>query len=327
MSKPILICGVASESPLAILIDAAERLGVDCHVIDQRHLAGQDIEVGVRAGKLFARWWNGVTSLDLQRCGGAYTRLVPVSAMRDVPSDPHGRLHCHYFVDGLSAWLEMTDLPVVNRTAAGMSNSSKPWQAQLIQRAGFATPPSLLSNDPQAVRDFLRRHGRVVFKSASGVRSIVSVLDDAHAARLDQVKALPTLFQAFVPGVNYRAHVLGQEVFCTRVDSTATDYRYAEREGLEAELHFDRLPDEVAQRCVALAASMGLELAGIDLKRRPDGEYVCFEVNPSPAYSCFGRESSHKIAEALVRYLSGGKNRASHRKPHPSERRSARQTG
>ena len=84
-------------------------------------------------------------------------------------------------------------------------------------------------------------------------------------------------------------------------------------------MHADRLPDDIARRCVLLAAGMGLELAGIDLKRRPDGEFVCFEVNPSPAYSCFDRESAEAVAESLVIHLSGGTRRGSHRKRHPVE--------
>ena len=55
MKGPVLVCGVASESPLAMAIEAAERLGVDCRVIDQRQLNGQKIEVGVGRGRVGAR--------------------------------------------------------------------------------------------------------------------------------------------------------------------------------------------------------------------------------------------------------------------------------
>jgi glutathione synthase/RimK-type ligase-like ATP-grasp enzyme len=70
---------------------------------------------------------------------------------------------------------------------------------------------------------------------------------------------------------------------------------------------------------VALTASLGLEMGGIDLKRTPEGEYVCFEVNPSPAYSCFDRESAEAVAEALVIHLSGGARHGSRRKRNPLE--------
>ncbi len=319
MNGPVLICGVADESPLAMAIAAARRLGVEHLVLDQRRLAGQELRVGIRGGRPFAHWWTGTASVDLSRCGGAYTRALPAALLRDRPADTRALRHDHYFVDALNAWLEHAPLRVANRIGAGLSNASKPWQAQIIRAAGFATPDSLLTNDPEAVRAFRRRHGRVVFKSASGERSIVSTLEGAHDTRLQHLRHLPTLFQAYVPGLNYRVHVVGRRVFCTRIDSPATDYRYAGREGVAAEMRPDRLPPGLARRCVTLTADLGLEMSGIDLKRTPEGDYVCFEVNPSPAYSCFDRESAQAVAEALVIHLSGGDRRGSRRQRHPVE--------
>ena len=60
---------------------------------------------------------------------------------------------------------------------------------------------------------------------------------------------------------------------------------------------------EVAERCVALTADLGLEFAGIDLKITPDGEVYCFEVNPSPAYTYFSGQTKQPIPEALARHL------------------------
>lgn len=64
------------------------------------------------------------------------------------------------------------------------------------------------------------------------------------------------------------------------------------------------LPDPWPQRCQALAADMGLLLAGIDLRRTPDGEWYCFEVNPSPAFSYYDR-FGQGITGAVARLLTG----------------------
>jgi glutathione synthase/RimK-type ligase-like ATP-grasp enzyme len=154
------------------------------------------------------------------------------------------------------------------------------------------------------VREFRARHSRVVFKSVGGVRSIVTELDDAAAPRLDRVAALPTQFQEYVPGVDVRVHVVGDAAFATEVRSDATDYRYARRAGLAADLRSVELPADVADRCVALAAALDLTLCGIDLRRRPDGEHVCFEANPMPAFSYYQAGTGQPIAETLVRLLS-----------------------
>ncbi|HZL03445.1 MAG TPA: hypothetical protein VFC48_10010, partial [Cellulomonas sp.] len=119
------------------------------------------------------------------------------------------------------------------------------------------------------------------------------------------VRLLPTQFQALVPGTDVRVHVVGREVFATEIGSGAVDYRYAGRDGLTAALAATTLPDDVADRCVRLAATLELPLAGIDLRRTPAGDWVCFEVNPMPGYSFYESHTGQPIAAALVRHLAG----------------------
>jgi D-alanine-D-alanine ligase-like ATP-grasp enzyme len=65
------------------------------------------------------------------------------------------------------------------------------------------------------------------------------------------------------------------------------------------------LSGELAQRCVALARRLGLELAGIDLRLGDqDGEPVCLEVNPSPAFSYYELAANLPIAAAVARRLA-----------------------
>ena len=110
------------------------------------------------------------------------------------------------------------------------SNSSKPYQAQLIREYGFEVPPTLITNEPEQVLAFRAEHRRIVYKSISGVRSIVQTFDDDDLGRLRAIRWCPTQFQAFVEGVDVRVHVVGDEVFATECASDATDYRYAKRQ-------------------------------------------------------------------------------------------------
>ncbi|MFC7543867.1 hypothetical protein ACFQU2_36610 [Siccirubricoccus deserti] len=45
-------------------------------------------------------------------------------------------------------------------------------------------------------------------------------------------------------------------------------------------------------------------MAGIDLKRRRDGSWVCFEVNPSPGFSWFEAATGQPIAAAIAALLA-----------------------
>ena len=97
------------------------------------------------------------------------------------------------------------------------SNMSKPFQAQLIAPL-FPTPPTLVTNEPDDVRDFVARHGRVIYKSISSVRSIVREWQPRDERALGRIRALPTQFQRFIEGTNIRVHVVGDKLFATEVE-------------------------------------------------------------------------------------------------------------
>jgi glutathione synthase/RimK-type ligase-like ATP-grasp enzyme len=84
------------------------------------------------------------------------------------------------------------------------------------------------------------------------------------------------------------------------------DYRYAGRDGEDIRMLPTELPSEVRLKCVRLSETLDLPLCGIDLKETPGGEWYCFEVNPSPAYSYYEENTGQPISRAVVSYLAGG---------------------
>jgi glutathione synthase/RimK-type ligase-like ATP-grasp enzyme len=208
---------------------------------------------------------------------------------------------------GLTALLEHLPCLVVNRLRGGMSNHSKPYQALIVRQCGLRTPPTLVTNDPAAVRAFhAAHHGDVIYKSLSGVRSIVRRLGPDHFARLPFLRHGPAQFQAFIPGDNIRVHTVGDQLFATRVRSTAVDYRYARRDGADVEMAPVDLPPAIAASCLRAARALDLPLAGIDLKLTPDEEWYCFEVNPSPGFLYYEQHTGQPISLALANLLHEG---------------------
>ena len=208
---------------------------------------------------------------------------------------------------GLVALFEHLPCPVVNRVSGGMSNHSKPFQALLVRRYGLLTPPTLVTSDPEEARRFCNEHGgEVIYKSLSGLRSIVRRVGSDQLGRLELLRHAPAQFQALVPGDNVRVHTVDDRCFATRVHSGAVDYRYARRDGLTTEMEPDELPPHVADACVRLARALGLLIAGIDLKVTPSGDYYCFEVNPSPGFISYELTTGQPISAALADLLQHG---------------------
>lgn len=296
----ILVYGRLDDPPLARAIEALQEAGAAYALLEQTALdcEGMRIDIGSRGVRGMLIVAGQIVPLDSIRSVYARPLELPLRSLGAAEARRASQLH-----ELLFEWLDTADALVVNRPRAMQANASKPLQAQLIGAAGFRVPETLVTSDPAEARAFWREHGRVVFKSASGVRSIVRELDAEVAARLPLLSALPVQFQAYVPGMDVRVHVVGDRCFAAAIESDAIDYRYAERDGVETALTATSLPDSVATRCVTLARQMELPLAGIDLRRRPDGEYVCFEVNPMPAYTYFEAHTGLAIGAALAQFL------------------------
>ncbi|HET7833370.1 MAG TPA: ATP-grasp domain-containing protein [Gallionella sp.] len=245
---------------------------------------------------------NNDRTLDLKAVKAAYLRpydFRDYKQVADKPSDDPVMLKAAGFEMHLIAYFDASDAMVVNRSKPSATNNSKPFQLSLIKQAGFKIPETLITNDAEQAREFLDRHHDVVFKSISGQRSIVEQVAATHREFLEDVKWCSTLFQKVVPGNNYRVHVLKDEIFAVRIESDKLDYRYG-----NTTMVAEQLPSDIAERCRKLAADLGLLFAGIDLMRSPDDEWYCFEVNPSPGYSCFQENSGLAISTALARMLT-----------------------
>jgi glutathione synthase/RimK-type ligase-like ATP-grasp enzyme len=228
-----------------------------------------------------------------------------VPAVTAAGTDSAASRHAVAVYEALRVWSEMTSALVVNRLSAMGSNSSKPYQLELIRAAGFAVPETLITTDPAAAAEFCERLGDVVYKSVSGVRSIVSRVSPEKRAQLDAVGACPTQFQQYVHGVDHRVHVVGDDVFVCELVSEADDYRYVERQGATVTRRQVDLPDACLDRCRALARALDLPVAGLDLRCTPEGEWFCFEVNPSPAFSWFDAPDG-RIARQIATLLAQG---------------------
>jgi hypothetical protein len=307
--KTVLLIGIPSESPIALVRQQLVEMGIPHVMASQRAFDRTPFWYEIVRGEVRGAISVGGMEYPLESIAGVYTRMMDDQRLPEVAGAPDGsplRARARAWHAAVSHWCEIAPARVVNRIAAMGSNASKPFQAQVILRHGFRTPETLITSDPDLARAFLQEHGRVVFKSISGIRSIVRELDATALARLGQIRWCPVQFQQFVDGQNVRVHVVGDQVFGTAITTEATDYRYARRDGLEAAaLEAIEVTDELAERCVALATDLDLPFAGIDVKVTPDEEVYCFEVNPSPAYAYYESHTGQPISLALSRYLAG----------------------
>jgi len=303
----VLLWGLSTEGPLAAVHKELLQQNVPVLAVDQHAVLDTEVRLSVGAhleGEIRIR----DRRIDLEAVSAVYVRPYDsrdVAAVARAGPDSVAWRHAIAVDHVVASWLDLTPALVVNRLQAMATNGSKPYQLEQIRNLGFGIPETLITTDPEAARGFWKRHGDVIYKSVSGNRSIVSRLQPEHTERLADVSFCPTQFQRYVPGTDNRVHVVGDEVFACEVLSGADDYRYPGQH--EVEVRACSLPRTVEDRCRLVSAALELPVAGIDLRRTPEGEWYCFEVNPSPAFTYYESMTGQPIGKAIATFLAGAR--------------------
>lgn len=307
----ILVCGGLADSVTELVCARLEECGYPYRLLDLGFYP-TGFEVAWRwsgmypTGAIVGPGWR----VELDDLTGVYARYLGAEGRVEIPDAKREEMPAIWAEcdAGLTALFEYLPCTVVNRISGGTSNHSKPYQALLVRKTALLPPPTLVTSDPEAARSFYHEHsGEVIYKSLSGVRSIVRRMGPEHLERLPFLRHGPAQLQAFIPGDNVRVHTVGDEIFATRIRTEAIDYRYGRREGHAVHMEPTTLPAAVTESCLQLARELNLLFAGIDLKETPDGQYYCFEINPSPGFLYYEQATGQPISAALIELLRGGK--------------------
>ena len=301
----IALIGIASETPVRLLMEACAAKNIPCTLFNQRRQGDWSVQYDVfRPNDSILS--NGDVTLTPSECSGLYLRTMDHTKLPEWASITAARFRIEDTYRNLWKLLDDDALytRVVNSPSVQLSNNSKPYQSIIIQEQGLDIPDTCITSDEDVARDFLAKHPAVIYKSISGTRSIVKRVDEQSLANLSRIRYCPVQFQECVMGFNVRVHVVGEQAIATRIRSDAVDYRYAMQEGKSTTLEPYELSPEVAVKSVRLAHALRLPFAGIDLMISDDGRTICFEVNPSPGYSYYEQHTGQRISYALADLLA-----------------------
>jgi hypothetical protein len=300
----ILLWGVPTDPPIAAVERILRRERVPYSFLDQRAYLETEVVLQCHAA-IGGTLRVAADELKLDQVTAVYARPYEFHQIRETAGlDPQSPqiLYATALHTAMTLWLDLTPALVLNRPREMALNYSKPYQASIIARCGFAIPDTLLTTDPAAVQRFRQKHGTIIYKSVSAARSQVSQLTSADEQRLASVTWCPTQFQQRISGTELRVHVIKDEIFACEIVSQADDYRYGVLDGHSLEIRPYELSRDCAERCRALCREMNYIIAGIDL-RSQNGTWYCFEVNPSPGFMYYQKSTGQPIDEAIARLL------------------------
>jgi len=188
----------------------------------------------------------------------------------------------------------------VNSWQGYQMHQRKPVALSRIAQLGIPTPATLWTNHAEEFKAFVANHDNCIVKPIQGGAHTESITtNELSDEQLERLSIAPITIQEKVDGVDVRVFVIGREVFACEVRSNSLDFR----DDPTAEIVACDLPPLIRQRSQTIAHTLHLELAGIDFRRTPEGEYIFFEANPSPMFIGFESRTSLPLTEALIDLL------------------------
>jgi hypothetical protein len=188
--------------------------------------------------------------------------------------------------------------------------------------AGFAIPPTLITNDAEKAAGFRRSLGgrrcvvkpvaaQIAKRNGSYMAPITQLVPPGQS--LDSVALAPLIFQAYIDKqFELRCTVVGREIFAVKIDSQRTENTRIDWRGAWSdpndpdENHYEvyALPDGVRQRLHRLMDAFRIRFACIDLIVTPDNEYVFLDLNPNGQWLWLEHALGLPIASRLAAMLA-----------------------
>jgi MvdC family ATP-grasp ribosomal peptide maturase len=194
---------------------------------------------------------------------------------------------------------------------------NKQRQLRLAARAGLRVPRTLVTNDPDAARQFFAETGgqmvakllRPIEISMDAASSFVYTnrVREEDLAGAEALRHSPMVFQELIPkAFELRVACVAGRFFAGALDATGTsrghtDWRRAAPE--ECRWQKAELPAEVESALQTLMSDLGLVFGAVDLICTPAGEHIFLEVNPGGEWGMLERDLDLPISEAIAEAL------------------------
>jgi glutathione synthase/RimK-type ligase-like ATP-grasp enzyme len=206
----------------------------------------------------------------------------------------------------------------ISSPEATLQASDRAKELSAAKAVGFNIPDTLITNDPDAARDFYHsRDGEVVIKALR--HHSVVIRDKIYSMftrrickkdllKLDDLLYAPCILQEQLSGKSeLRVTVVGDDVFAAELDPSPT---VKKGDGIHGELSaafhirvFD-LPDMIRTRCIQLIKSLGLRYAAIDFIRDNTERLFFLEVNPTGDWYWIESKTGQSITRAMVNLIA-----------------------
>ena len=216
-------------------------------------------------------------------------------------------------------WDSLREVRWVDNLQLILAAENKLRQLRVAKQVGLVIPLTLVTNNPQKVREFFYDvGGKMITKLLTPISYSMkgspfffytSVVKEEDLLDIETLRHSPMVFQEQIPKLReLRVVYVDGSLFVGAIEASnyaasTVDWRRASAKDCTWEVH--ELPTEVIFRIKAFMAKFGLKFGALDLIETPSGEYIFLEVNPTGEWGMLERDLDYPISEAIVDALIG----------------------
>jgi hypothetical protein len=297
----ILVLGSAKDAHAAHIYQSLKTAGVTVDYLDLRQFPTQlrmSWQLDQEGGYFTLPEGNRFDFHDIKSVFWRSFGQISVPTLQDKEQQ---RLACHDALSTARSLLQCCPARWINSWQAYQFHQEKPLQLYAAKKLGVKIPATLISNDPQQVRDLVQRQTQAIFKPVyGGAHTQLVTSDHLEWERLQKVLRIsPVTIQSYIPGTNIRSYVIGQSVYSAEIRTEVLDFR----DDRQAALIPLQVPPAIEAQCQAIAQRFFLHWTAIDWRLTPAGEYIFLEANPSPMFLHFENQTGFPLTQELLKLL------------------------
>lgn len=277
----ILVYGNASDGHVRKVIECVERRGADIALLDLSHSLPSQAGYAVGLDHLAAMEETAGRGID-----AVWWR--PKRALAEMTKPTFAAREWLFFAESLQSFVPPDRW--MNSRPVDQAARSKPLQLEMAIASGLTVPPTIVTNDPSLVEEFLEQHGpEIVYKCLSyyydeGGKTLFtsSITRDALPELRQSIIQAPGIFQQRIAkSYELRITVVGDDVFSVKIESqkherTQIDWR-VDPGALEHAAY--TLPEGLLEKIKLFHGRMGLIFGAYDFIFDDEGRYIFLEVN------------------------------------------------
>lgn len=315
----VLMLGDAGDWALAEVAKGLDSRGVRWALLNTVDFP-QRMDMNVRLEPGSADWLGelvtGDTRVRLSEVSAVYYGKPTDFALPAMLSGPEQRFARAQARVGIGGVLASLPARWVSHPSALADASYKPRQLTLLRQAGLAVPPTLITNNAAAVREFAAVHGDLVVKPLAepivwegGGESVIYTrrITAAELADLSGVETTAHLFQQWQdkPHGEARVVAVGDQLFAVAIHASSepayVDWR-SDYDALTYEVI--EVPDPVRAGIFRYLQLARLASSVFDFLIRPGEAWIAYEANGAGTWGWLADECQLPIAAAFADTLT-----------------------